>query len=63
MASDLPKGVALLADLTSNIETVRATFETLMEKVKTDNLKTASVRFDHKYLAYNIFCYIAMINV
>ncbi|KAK4293875.1 hypothetical protein Pmani_033460 [Petrolisthes manimaculis] len=40
VASDLPKGVALLADLTTNLNTVRATFEALMGKIKDENMKT-----------------------
>ncbi|KAG7155984.1 Neuroguidin-like [Homarus americanus] len=41
IASDLPRGVALLADLATNLNNVRATFDALAERIKAGELNTA----------------------
>lgn len=43
IASDLPRGVALLADLTSSLRTAQATFDALAEKIRDGDLSTAQV--------------------
>ncbi|XP_045615888.1 neuroguidin isoform X2 [Procambarus clarkii] len=41
IASDLPRGVALLADLTTNLKNASATFDALAEKINNGDLSTA----------------------
>lgn len=41
IASDLPKGVALLADLATNLNNATATFDVLAEKIKNGELNSA----------------------
>lgn len=41
IASDLPRGVALLADLTTSLHTAQATFDALAQRIKDGDLSTA----------------------
>lgn len=43
IASDLPRGVALLSDLTTSLRTAQATFDALAQRIKDGQLSTAQV--------------------